>query len=63
MSYTENRHLLTWRPPEGVGIDIIEAGRTGWVAVATDQRLSRICGMAVGLGTPPGWSEGMAVCG
>jgi len=62
MSYTENRHLLTWTPPEGVGIDIIEAGRTGWVAVATDQRLSRICGMAVGLGTPPGWTEGMAVC-
>ena len=63
ISYTENRHLLTWTPPEGVMLDIIEAGRTGWVAVATDQRLSRICGMAVGSGTPPGWQEGMAVCG
>jgi len=62
-SYTANRHLLTWTSPEGVMLDIIEAGRTGWVAVATDQRLRRICGMAVGLGTPPGWTEGMSVCG
>jgi hypothetical protein len=63
MSYTDNRHLLTWTAPEGVRLDIIIADRTGWAAVATDQRLNRICGMAVGSGTPPGWSEGLAVCG
>jgi hypothetical protein len=61
--YTENRHLLTWMPPEGVALDIITAGPTGWAAVATDRRLKKICGMAVGSGTPPGWPEGMARCG
>ena len=62
-SYTENRHLLEWTHPENIRLDIITADRVGWAAVATHRLLGRICGMAVGTGTPPGWPEGIARCG
>lgn len=63
ITYTENRHLLDWTQPEDVGLDIITADRLGWAAVGTHRRLGKICGMAVGSGTPPGWLEGAARCG
>lgn len=63
VTYTDNRHLLTWAAPDGVSLDIIQAARTGWVGVATHQRLQKLCGMAVGMPTPPGWSEGVPTCG
>jgi hypothetical protein len=63
MTYTENRYLLDWTQPEDVMLDIITAEREGWAAVATHRRLGKICGMALGSGTPPGWLEGGARCG
>ena len=62
-SYTFNRHDLLWEQPEGVTLDIIAADRTGWSAVAAHRDLERICGMAVGSATPPGWMEGVVRCG
>jgi hypothetical protein len=63
MSYTDNRYLLEWTQPEDIRLDIITADRVGWAAVATHRLLGKICGMAVGSGTPPGWPEGGARCG
>ena len=62
-TYSQSRHTLTWDPPEGVSLDIIFAYNRGWSAVATHADLPKICGMAVGTPTPPGWNEGEARCG
>jgi hypothetical protein len=61
-TYSQSRHALTWDPPEGVSLDIIFAYSRGWSAVAMHTDLTRICGMAVGAPTPPGWNEGEARC-
>ncbi len=61
-TYSQSRHALTWDPPESVSLDIIFAYSRGWSAVAIHTDLPRICGMAVGSPTPPGWNEGEARC-
>ena len=62
-TYSQSRHTLSWDPPDGISLDIIFAYNRGWSAVATHEDLPRICGMAVGTPTPPGWNEGEARCG
>jgi len=61
--YTLDSRDLTWDVPDGVSLDIIAGTATGWSAVATHRDIEKICGMAVGSATPPGWQEGSARCG
>jgi hypothetical protein len=63
MSYSENRHALEWEGPEGVSMDIVSAGSTGWAAVLTHSDTRSICGVFVGTHAPPGWTgEGEPKC-
>jgi hypothetical protein len=62
-TYSQSRHTLSWEAHEDISLDIIFAYNRGWSAVATHKDFPRICGMAVGTPTPPGWNEGEARCG
>jgi hypothetical protein len=48
--------------PETIEIDFLRADARGWSAVFTHARLDRICALAYGAGSPPGWAPGRIVC-
>ena len=63
VSYTLDASVLTVDLLDGMTLEIVVASPMGWSAVAGYADIGRVCGMAVGLATPPGWSEGVARCG
>jgi hypothetical protein len=60
--YAGNRNDLRYTPAEGTALDILEAGPQGWIAVLIPLDAPVICGLGIGVGTPPGWLEGVPVC-
>ena len=53
-SYTRSLGALTYYTPPGVSVEVIEAGRDGWRAVARHTEASAECRIAVGSGATPG---------
>ena len=53
---------LNWKGPPGTSLHLMAADKRGWVGVLVHQSQSIICGMAVGMSTPPGWMEGSPKC-
>lgn len=62
-SYTLDASVLNFEVPEDMVVEIVFAFQMGWSAVAGYAGSGRVCGMAVGLATPPGWPEGAVRCG
>jgi len=62
-SYTLDVAALSLEIPEGITVEIVFAFPMGWNAVAGYAGSGRVCGMGIGLATPPGWPEGVARCG
>ena len=54
--------LADYQPPDGVAVRIVKAHERGWTAVAVDRRTGIMCGMAIGVDPPVGWSPGIATC-
>jgi hypothetical protein len=63
MTYTARLDSLSWEQPEGVKVDIVNAGPRGWAAVFTHPGLDRVCGLGYGYTVPPGWVPGQVLCG
>jgi len=53
-SYTRSLGALTYYTPPGVSVEVIEAGRGGWRAVARHAEASAECRIAVGSAATPG---------
>jgi len=62
-SYTLDLSALELELPEGMIVEIVFAFPFGWRAVGGYVGSGWVCGMAVGLATPPGWPEGVVQCG
>lgn len=64
MSYTaEIDSLGRFEPPETIHIDVLRGDARGWIGVFTHRGLDRVCALAYGFGTPPGWMPGAILCG
>ncbi len=63
MSYTSDASALDVELGEGLFFDIVEANDRGWTLVMGHGDLDRLCGLAYGATTPPGWMGGSMVCG
>lgn len=59
---THITQLSRYEVPEGVDLRIVAANERGWMAVAIDRGTGRMCAMAVGSVTPPGWMPGVVSC-
>jgi hypothetical protein len=63
MTYTSVIDSLeAFERPETLAIDFLRADARGWSAVFTHAAVDRVCALAYGSGSPPGWSPGMIVC-
>lgn len=61
-TYAMSRFDLEWDELSGVAFDLVTSSGFGWNAVAAHRDLDVICGMGIGLPTPPGWVEGSPSC-
>ena len=52
-----------WTRGETVVVEIVANSGFGWSAVASHATYPLICGMGIGDRAPPGWPEGVPVCG
>lgn len=63
MSYTTDVEALSaFERPEGLGVAFTRGDPRGWSAVFTHPAVDRVCGLAYGFETPPGWMPGKVVC-
>jgi hypothetical protein len=62
-TYTTAIDSLDFERPPDLGISFTHANARGWAAVFTHASVDRLCALAYGFGTPPGWSPGSIVCG
>ncbi len=60
--YATNIAELDVAFPSEVSVDLISAGRRGWVAILVHRDAPVICGMGVGADTPPAWTEAVLEC-
>lgn len=64
MTYTSAIDSLErFEQPQSMEIDILRGDPRGWIAVFTHPDVDRVCGLAYGFGTPPGWTPGAILCG
>lgn len=61
-TYTQDLRELAIEIPERSGIDLLEVGGRGWLAIFIDRDQPGICGIGLGAATPPGWREGSPTC-
>jgi hypothetical protein len=62
-TYTTAMDSLDFERSADLGISFTHANRRGWAAVFTHPSVDRLCALAYGFGTPPGWSPGGVLCG
>lgn len=63
MTYTTDLEALdAFEEPESISVDFVRADARGWAGVFSHASIDRICGLAYGFGTPPGWVPGMVIC-
>jgi hypothetical protein len=62
-TYTTAMDSLEFERPTGLEISFTHANTRGWAAVFTHPSVDRLCALAYGFGTPPGWTPGQIVCG
>jgi hypothetical protein len=62
-TYTTAMDSLDFERPADLGISFAHADERGWAAVFTHPSVDRLCALAYGFGTPPGWSNGGILCG
>jgi hypothetical protein len=62
-TYTTAMDSLDFARPADLGISFTHAHTRGWAAVFTHPSVDRLCALAYGFGTPPGWAPGSVVCG
>jgi hypothetical protein len=62
-TYTTALDSLDFEPPAELGISFAHANARGWAAVFTHPSIDRLCALAYGFGTPPGWAPGGISCG
>lgn len=48
--------------PETIQVDFLRADARGWAGVFSHSSIDRVCALAYGFGTPPGWMPGSVVC-
>ncbi|MGE0158399.1 MAG: hypothetical protein AB7T31_03250 [Gemmatimonadales bacterium] len=63
LTYTTAIDSLEFERPTDLGISFTHANARGWAAVFTHASVDRLCALAYGFGTPPGWSPGGMLCG
>jgi hypothetical protein len=61
-TYTQSLPALTYFTTTGVSVEIVEANRGGWRAVARHQRASSECRIAIRTALPAGDVEGQPKC-
>jgi hypothetical protein len=62
-TYTTEIDSLDFERPADLGISFTHANTRGWAAVFTHPSIDRLCALAYGFGTPPGWAPGGISCG
>ena len=63
MTYTTRLDSLErFEQPEMLHVDFLHADARGWAAVFTHEGMDRVCGLAYGFGSPPGWPPGGILC-
>jgi hypothetical protein len=63
MTYTARLDSLErFEQPERLHVDFLRADARGWAAVFTHEGMDRVCGLAYGFGSPPGWPPGGVLC-
>lgn len=65
MSYTTSVAALgdAFEPPAEIRIDFVHGDARGWAAVFTHPLFDRVCALAYGFNSPPGWTPGSVLCG
>lgn len=61
--YAEDADSLAMDRPEGIELQVLAAGRTGWIAVGMQHGVPPVCGIAIGSFTPIRWIEAGVTCG
>lgn len=59
---TDLEALEAFDAPESIVVDFVRGDARGWAGVFSHASIDRICGLAYGFGTPPGWMPGMVIC-
>jgi hypothetical protein len=62
-TYTTEIDSLEFEKPAELEIAFSHANARGWAAVFTHASIDRLCALAYGFGTPPGWAPGGISCG
>ena len=64
MSYTTSLAALSeFELPEALLVDLLRGDARGWAVVFTHPAVDRLCALAYGYDTPPGWRRGSVACG
>ena len=61
-AYTTSLRALTYSPTEGVRLEVVEANRDGWKAVARHELVAEQCRIGVGAALRAGEKAGMPTC-
>lgn len=63
MTYTTRIDSLeAFEQPETIHVDFLRADARGWAGVFTHSSVDRICALAYGFNSPPGWMPGRVLC-
>lgn len=63
MTYTTRVDSLeAFEQPETIHVDFLRADARGWAGVFSHSSVDRICALAYGFGSPPGWMPGRVLC-
>jgi hypothetical protein len=63
MTYTTRIDSLdAFEQPETIHVDFLRADARGWAGVFSHSGVDRICALAYGFNSPPGWTPGRILC-